>query len=362
MANLKETAQWEEGIYQWETTDPVLGGENGIDNKPTRQLANRTVWLKQELEAAQQSQRKRLITVGAGLTGGGNLSADRSIALTTPSTLSGSTANWAGNGTVGHTHELAAATATLAGVVKLINALNSTATDAALSAAMGKALNDSKLDNSGSQTLNGTLTIQAAHNEYVGAAINNTTPNARGSFLALQVAGVMRGGVEIYGNGNGSYRVGLTATGNGDASDRHIQVLNAGVDNVWTKAYGYLHEYFASNIGLASSLNQLGNTLRSEINSKFTHSNYPSHYSGAEVWRFPQGLKITVMRLDNVGHEGNFILPEAYSGRAIAVASDVGDGLKTVSVFAIGNGSNALKIWTTGSPVSVNVVVIGFSA
>ena len=142
MANLKETAQSEEGIYQWETTDPVLGGENGVDNKPTRQLANRTVWLKQELEAAQQSLANRLISAGAGLTGGGNLSADRSIALATPSMLSGSTANWAGNGAVGHTHELAAATATLAGVVKLINTLNSTATDAALSAAQGKALND----------------------------------------------------------------------------------------------------------------------------------------------------------------------------------------------------------------------------
>ena len=142
MANLKETAFWEEGIYQFETTDPVLGGENGIDNKPTRQLANRTVYLKQELETAQQSLRNRIISAGAGLTGGGNLSTDRSIALATPSTLSGSTANWAGNGTVGHTHELAAATATLAGVVKLINTLNSTATDAALSAAQGKVLND----------------------------------------------------------------------------------------------------------------------------------------------------------------------------------------------------------------------------
>jgi microcystin-dependent protein len=46
MANLKETSFWEEGIYQWETSDPVLGGENGIDNVPTRQLANRTKWLK----------------------------------------------------------------------------------------------------------------------------------------------------------------------------------------------------------------------------------------------------------------------------------------------------------------------------
>ena len=142
MANLKETAYWEEGIYQWETTDPVLGGENGIDNKPTRQLANRTAWLKQEVEATQQNLSNRLITAGAGLTGGGDLSADRSIALATPSTLSGSTANWAGNDTAGHTHELAQATATLAGVVKLMNTLNSTTTDAALSAAQGKVLND----------------------------------------------------------------------------------------------------------------------------------------------------------------------------------------------------------------------------
>lgn len=46
MANLKESSFWEEGIYQWETSDPVLGGENGIDNVPTRQLACRTRWLK----------------------------------------------------------------------------------------------------------------------------------------------------------------------------------------------------------------------------------------------------------------------------------------------------------------------------
>ena len=88
MANLKETAQWEEGIYQLETSDPVLGGENGIDNKPARQLANRTVWLKQELETVQQAQGNRQITAGAGLTGGGKLSANPSFALATPSTLS----------------------------------------------------------------------------------------------------------------------------------------------------------------------------------------------------------------------------------------------------------------------------------
>ena len=49
MANLNEMSRWEAGIYQWETSDPVQGGPNGIDNRPTRELANRTRWLYDEL-------------------------------------------------------------------------------------------------------------------------------------------------------------------------------------------------------------------------------------------------------------------------------------------------------------------------
>lgn len=49
MADLPETAEWTPGIYQFETSDPVLGGPEGIDNRPSKQLANRTVWLKQRI-------------------------------------------------------------------------------------------------------------------------------------------------------------------------------------------------------------------------------------------------------------------------------------------------------------------------
>lgn len=49
MANLSEMSRWEVGIYQWEISDPVQGGPNGIDNRPTRELANRTRWLYDEL-------------------------------------------------------------------------------------------------------------------------------------------------------------------------------------------------------------------------------------------------------------------------------------------------------------------------
>ncbi|HGO5816122.1 TPA: phage tail protein [Mannheimia haemolytica] len=62
MANLKETAEWVDGIYQIEKTDPVVGGEGGISNRQAEQLANRTAYLKQQLE-------KRATTESPTLTG-----------------------------------------------------------------------------------------------------------------------------------------------------------------------------------------------------------------------------------------------------------------------------------------------------
>jgi hypothetical protein len=51
MATLAESASWEAGIYQLETSDPVLGGPDGIDNLQAKQLANRTLFLKGLVEA-----------------------------------------------------------------------------------------------------------------------------------------------------------------------------------------------------------------------------------------------------------------------------------------------------------------------
>lgn len=50
MANLPETTQWEDGIYQIEVSDPVLGGPDGISNRQGKQLASRTLYLKQQVE------------------------------------------------------------------------------------------------------------------------------------------------------------------------------------------------------------------------------------------------------------------------------------------------------------------------
>ncbi len=50
MADLPESQTYETGIYQLETTDPVVGGVNGISNTPAKQLANRTSWLKANVD------------------------------------------------------------------------------------------------------------------------------------------------------------------------------------------------------------------------------------------------------------------------------------------------------------------------
>ncbi|BCZ40822.1 phage tail protein [Serratia marcescens] len=50
MANLPETPQWEDGVYQIEVSDPVLGGPDGISNRQAKQLASRTSYLKQQVE------------------------------------------------------------------------------------------------------------------------------------------------------------------------------------------------------------------------------------------------------------------------------------------------------------------------
>ena len=175
MANLTETNRWEAGIYQLETSDPVMGGPNGIDNRAPRELANRTLWLKTELakavaqigankiEAAQVYALKTgQITAGAGLTGGGTLAANRTISLGQPADLTETSESVAVSNT--HSHKLPRASSTARGIVRVANTLTGTATDDALSAAMGKKLADEKLGNSGDQTItDGTLTVGRAN-------------------------------------------------------------------------------------------------------------------------------------------------------------------------------------------------------
>ncbi|VEI47067.1 Uncharacterised protein [Actinobacillus equuli] len=61
MAGVKETATWENHVYQIEENDPVHGGADGVTNKPIKHLANRTLYLRKSLtEAGQRINPKKL--------------------------------------------------------------------------------------------------------------------------------------------------------------------------------------------------------------------------------------------------------------------------------------------------------------
>ena len=94
MANLVESSVWEAGIYQLETTDPVIGGPEGVDNKQAKQLANRTVYLKSDIDAVKS---------GATAAGKANTwSTARSFSMTGDGTWTVS-ANGSGNVTAAMT-------------------------------------------------------------------------------------------------------------------------------------------------------------------------------------------------------------------------------------------------------------------
>ncbi|UOO90269.1 hypothetical protein LVJ82_04590 [Vitreoscilla massiliensis] len=81
MANLIESPVWEPGVRQIETSDPVMGGANGVTNTTPRQLANRTVYLKVQTDSlsADKANKTTKVTAGTGLTGGGTLASDRTF-------------------------------------------------------------------------------------------------------------------------------------------------------------------------------------------------------------------------------------------------------------------------------------------
>jgi len=69
MADITEAEQWDTGVYQLETTDPVQGGADGVDNIPHKALANRTVWLKAQvaLKALLGGSATQLFKAAAGI-------------------------------------------------------------------------------------------------------------------------------------------------------------------------------------------------------------------------------------------------------------------------------------------------------
>nr|WP_306808017.1 tail fiber protein [Neisseria meningitidis] len=178
-------------MYQLETSDPVMGGPDGIDNRQAKQLANRTLWLKKQTEALQTASDDKAaastaINAGGGLTGGGSLAQSRTIALGAPGQITATSQNAVQENS--HTHAIDTATTTCAGIVQLDNTVseaeNTAATPKAVKTALDQALAAAaaanlKVSLSGDQTVNGqkTFTAQTQFQSGIHLSANQTNWN-----------------------------------------------------------------------------------------------------------------------------------------------------------------------------------------
>lgn len=80
MAGIVEIAEYPEEIYRLEESDPVQGGENGVDNLPHKQLAGRTGWLRRQVGLLQDAERDLVDRVSV-LEGGSATAMSRAVRL-----------------------------------------------------------------------------------------------------------------------------------------------------------------------------------------------------------------------------------------------------------------------------------------
>lgn len=145
MANAAEQNQFDPAVRLIEPGDSVVGGAGAPINQPLQALANRTLWLKNQTAGLQTATAGKAaaataVNAGDGLTGGGNLTASRTISLAQPGQITAQSQNAVQSN--GHTHAIDTATTSRAGIVQLDSGTGSQAEDRAATPKAVKAAYD----------------------------------------------------------------------------------------------------------------------------------------------------------------------------------------------------------------------------
>ena len=140
-----------------------------------------------------------------------------------------------------------------------------------------------------------------------------------------------------------------------DSRQNVFTISSAG--NLWSKSYGWLHDYFAKQGDINNVWNELNNTYRK---NRFRHQHYPHHYGGAEVFDIPVAdngvMRVIVVNVTINGY-ARVNLPEAYNGSCMVQATDMGGGRKVVGAN-IQNG-NVVEIHN-GGDTNLQLLTIGW--
>ena len=117
--------------------------------------------------------------------------------------------------------------------------------------------------------------------------------------------------------------------------------------NLWSKAYGFLHDKFASKSDVYAK-------------SRFRHQWYGNHYEGAEVFDVPMGdngVMRTIIMGATIHGYAKLNLPESFNGTCRVQVMDVGNGRHVVGAN-IQNG-NVVEVFNSGQ-TGLNIIAIGW--
>lgn len=195
-----------------------------------------------------------------------------------------------------------------------------------------------------------------------GLAIRNKTggQNTSGFVDFYQSDTVPRSSIWFRDAGQNSTQIEFLNTPEGsdwnrDSRQTVLTIKSTGA--LWSKQYGWLHEYFAKQADISNVWNELNNTYRK---NRYRHQHYPHHYNGAEVFDVPMAdngvMRVIIMNVTINGY-ARVNLPEAFNGSCMVQATDVGGGRKVVGAN-IQNG-NVVEIHN-GGEVGLNILAIGW--
>lgn len=192
-------------------------------------------------------------------------------------------------------------------------------------------------------TMTGSLTITGSQSGGFANGImlkNKAGGQNTGGFIDFyQSDTVQRSSIWFRDAGNNSTQIEFLNSPEGsdwnrDSRQGVFTIASSG--NLWSRPYGWLHDYFVKR-------------------DDFIRSWYPNHYNGTEVYKIKHlGLMITLM---NATGDKELILPENYDGHFIVLATDRGQGRIPVnSNYGITN--NRIRVGGR-SDTAVSVLVIG---
>lgn len=276
--------------------------------------------------------------------------------------------------------ELGVATLTGSGVTQLLTSTNSddetkSATPKSVKMAYDKGVeaetaannannNANRRVSKNGDAINGILFIDGVKSGGFanGLVIRNKAggQNTTGFVDFYQSDNVPRSSIWFRDNGNNGTQIEFLNTPDGsdwNIDSRQLAFNIASTGALWSKQYGWLHDFFAKQSDINNVWNDLNNTFRK---NRFRHQHYPHHYNGAEVFDVPVAdngvMRVIVMNVSINGY-AKVNLPEAYNGSCMVQATDFGAGRKAVGVN-IQNG-NVVEIHN-GGDTNLQLLTIGW--